>query len=189
VVQATRQHFTFQEYLELEERSQAKHEYLDGLVWAMAGGSPDHAAIAANVIGLLSAALRDRPCRVFTSDLRVRVQATGLGTYPDVTVVCGPLKTDPDDPNAHTVINPSVVFEVLSKSTEQYDRGEKLGHYQRIESLAAIVLLAHDERRAEVWRRDGERWTLDVAHAGGSVSLPALGCSLALDDVYRDPTA
>ena len=80
MVHAVRQQFTFQEYLDLEERSQVKHEFLDGVVWAMAGGSPDHAAIAANVIGLLTVAVRDRPCRVFTSDLRVRVKGTGLGT-------------------------------------------------------------------------------------------------------------
>jgi len=188
VVHAVRQQFTFQEYLDLEERSQVKHEFLDGVVWAMAGGSPDHAAIAANVIGLLTVAVRDRPCRVFTSDLRVRVKGTGLGTYPDVTVVCGPLQTDPDDPSGHTIVNPSVVVEVLSKSTEQYDRGEKLGHYQRVETLKEIVLLAHDEQRAEVWRRDGERWTLDVCRAEDPVKLPSLGCELSLSELYRDPT-
>lgn len=188
VVHAVRQQFTFQEYLDLEARSQVKHEYLDGVAWALAGGSPDHTAIAANVIGLLTNALRERPCRVFTSDLRVRVKATGLGTYPDVTVVCGPLETDTDDPNAHTVVNPSVVVEVLSKSTEQYDRGEKLWHYQRIESLKEIVLLAHDEPRAEIWRRDGARWTLDVRRASDRVSLSSLDCELPLSEIYRDPT-
>src|SRR5439155_18899105 len=100
------------------------HEFLDGVVWPMAGGSPDHAGIAANVARLLGNQLAGQPCRVFTSDLRVRVKATGLGTYPDVTVICGQLEFDPEDPKRHTVTNPRMIVEVLSPSTEEYDRGE-----------------------------------------------------------------
>jgi len=88
--------FAFGEYLELEEQALLKHEFLDGQVWAMAGGSPEHAALAANVTALLVAALQGKPCRVYSSDLRVRVQATGLATYPDVTVICGRLVSDPE---------------------------------------------------------------------------------------------
>lgn len=189
MVAPVRQLFSFEEYLALEEIAAVKHEFLGGHVWAMAGGTPAHAAIAANVIALLSAQLRDRPCRVFTGDLRIRVPATGLGTYPDVTVVCGHLETDPADPRGNTVTNPQVLVEVLSPSTEEYDRGEKLAHYQRIVSLAEVVLIAHDERRLEVWRREGDHWTLDVFRAGARARLASLGCELDVAEVYRDPFA
>jgi Uma2 family endonuclease len=189
MVAPVRQLFSFEEYLALEEIAAVKHEFLGGHVWAMAGGTPAHAAIAANVIALLSAQLRDRPCRVFTSDLRIRVLATGLGTYPDVTVVCGQLETDPADPRGNTVTNPLVLVEVLSPSTDEYDRGEKLAHYQRIPSLAEVVLIAHDERRLEIWRREGDHWTLDVFRAGARARLASLGADLDVAEVYRDPLA
>lgn len=181
--------FSFEEYVALEEIGGDKSEFLGGHIRVMARGTPAHAAIAANVIALLSAQLRDRPCRVFTSDLRIRVQATGLGTYPDVTVVCEHLETDPADPRGNTVTNPRVLVEVLSPSTEEYDRGEKLAHYQRISSLAEIVLVAHDERRLEVWHREGDHWTLDVFRAGERAGLASLGCDLDVTEVYRDPFA
>lgn len=184
-----RQYFSFAEYLALEEIAAVKHEFLDGHVWAMAGGTPTHAAIAANVIALLSMQLRGRPCRVFTSDLRIRVLATGLGTYPDVTVVCGGLETDPADPQGNTVTNPLVLVEVLSPSTAEYDRGEKLSHYQRIPSLGEVVLIAHDERRLEVWRREGDHWTLDVFRAGERARLASIESELDVAEVYRDPFA
>jgi Uma2 family endonuclease len=187
MVGATRQHFTFAEYVRLEGESRVKHEYLQGQVWAMAGGTPEHAAVQVNVSTLLNTQLRGKPCRVYGSDLRVRVTETGLGTYPDVTVVCGRLELDPEDPEKHTVVNPRALVEVLSPSTEAYDRGEKLAHYKRIASLAEIVLVSQDERRLEVWRRDGERWTLDVAHGEAVVRLRSIDCDLPLDEVYRDP--
>src|SRR5262249_22981569 len=127
-----RQLFTFEDYLQLEEYAKIKHEFLDGHVWAMAGGTPDHAAIATNISTLLSVHLRDKPCRVYSSDLRVRVRTTGLGTYPDVTVICGRFEADPGDPKGNTAINPRVIVEVLSPSTEEYDRSEKLDHYKQI---------------------------------------------------------
>jgi Uma2 family endonuclease len=186
-VEPARQRHSFAEYLALEEISAVKHEFLDGHVWAMAGGSPDHAAIAVNISSLLREQLRGQPCRMFCSDLRVRVLATGLGTYPDVTVVCGPLETDPADLRGNTVTNPRVVVEVLSGSTEEYDRGEKLAHYKRIDSLAEIVLVAHDTRRLEVWRRDGDVWSLELARNDESAELRSLRCKLPLADVYDDP--
>ena len=158
MVQAARQLFSFTEYLALEELSPVKHEFLGGHVWAMAGGSPDHAGIAANVVALLSAQLRGKPCRVYSSDLRVRVRATGLGTYPDITVICGHFEADPDDPKGHTAANPKLVVEVLSPSTEAYDRGEKLEHYQTISSLQEIVLVAYDATEVKVYRRAASGW-------------------------------
>jgi Uma2 family endonuclease len=181
------QRFSFREYLELEEVAGVKHEYLAGNAWAMAGGSPEHTAIAASIIAILSARLRDRPCRVFTADLRIRVRATGLATYPDVTVVCGQLEKDPEDSRGNTVINPKVLVEVLSPSTEDYDRGEKLAHYKRIDALPEVVLVAHDEPRLEVWRRQGDHWTLEVHRGEQTARLESLDVELPLVDVFRDP--
>ena len=140
--------------------------------------------IAANVIALLAVPLRGTPCRVFSSDLRVRVKASGLATYPDVTVVCGPLERDPDDPGGNTVMNPRVVVEVLSPSTEDYDRGEKVAHYKQIGSLQEIVLVAQDEQRLEIWRRQGDRWSLGIAVGGDRLQLGSLGVEASVADVY-----
>jgi Uma2 family endonuclease len=185
---AARQLYTYGEYVELEEMSPVKHEYLDGAVWAMAGGTPDHAAIAANIIGMLREQLRDRRCRVFTSDLRVRVKATGLGTYPDASVICDSIELDPEDAKGHAVVNPTVLVEVLSPSTEVYDRGEKREHYQRIPCATEIVLVAHDAHRVEIWRRDGDTWLEHVVETG-DVHLTSLDCRLPLDEIYADPLA
>lgn len=182
-----RQRYTFVEYLALEAMSPIKHEFLDGQVWAMAGGTPDHAAIAINVAVVLAAALRDQPCRVFSSDLRVRVKETGLATYPDLTVVCGSLETDPDDPAGNTATNPTLVVEVLSPSTENYDRGEKLAHYKRIFSLNEILLVAQDERLLERWSKTASGWTLEVVRGEGRVQLQSVECTLELAEVYRNP--
>lgn len=182
-----RQRFTFEDYLALEEVSTVKHEFLDGQVWAMAGGTIDHGALAANVIGLFTAQLRDRPCRVLTSDVRIRVKATGLATYPDASVICGEQQTDPDDPKGETLINPSVIVEVLSPSTEDYDRGDKLANYRQIPSLQEVLLVAHEERRMELWRRESGHWTLYVSRGEEIASLVSIGCELPLSEVYRNP--
>jgi Uma2 family endonuclease len=189
VVQPVRQHFDFSDYVELEDVSTVKHEFLNGMVWAMAGGSPDHARIAANVSGIFRSQLAGKRCSVHSSDLRVRVKATGLGTYPDVTIICDHLELDPDDPKGHTVLNPRVVVEVLSPSTADYDRGEKLDHYRQIPSLEAIVLVAHDARRIDVLRRDGQSWVAESAAGAGNVAVEAIGCRLAIEEVYFDPLA
>jgi Uma2 family endonuclease len=189
VADAARQKYSFEEYLQLEELSPAvKHEFLRGEVWAMAGGSPDHAAIAADVTTLLNNQLRDQPCRVYSSDLRVRVTGTGLATYPDVTVVCGKLEVDPEDRKGHTAVNPRLVIEVLSPSTEDYDRGEKLDQYKRVESLQEVVLISHDERCVEIVRRSGDGWVRSE-HRDGAPRLVAVACVLPVDEVYRDPLA
>src|SRR5215471_2519866 len=138
-----RTRYTRAEYIAFERSSNSKHEYLDGAIYAMAGGSREHAMIAGNVITLLNVALRGHPCAVHSSDLRIRVLDTGLETYPDATVVCGRAQMDPDD--AHVVLNPVVVVEVTSPSSEEYDRGEKLEHYKQIPSLREVVLVSHRE--------------------------------------------
>jgi Uma2 family endonuclease len=175
--------YTFREYVLLEEHSNVRHEFLGGEIYAMAGGTPEHAALAAAITAALFTAARGGPCRVHSSDLRVRVLATGLATYPDVTVVCGPYELDPEDKNS--VVNPTVVVEITSESTEEYDRVEKLAAYQRIPSLAAVVLVSHRERLVEVLERDGSTaWRRTEARRGARVRLAALDVQLDVDDLY-----
>jgi Uma2 family endonuclease len=189
MAELARHRFTFHDYVQIEEDSTIKHEFLDGVIYAMAGGSIEHAAVGGNVIGLLRAALVGRRCRVFTSDLRVRVAATGLATYPDVSVICEKVERDPADPKGHTALNPVLLVEVLSPSTEDYDRGEKLAHYRLIPSLQEVMLIAHDERRVDVWRRAGDHWTQLSSRAGERVQLESIGASLPVDAIYDDPLA
>jgi Uma2 family endonuclease len=175
---------SFRDYLALEQVSNVKHEYLDGQIYAMAGGTPDHAALQAAVPSVLYAHLRRGPCRTYASDLRIRVFATGLATYPDVTIVCGPREVDPEDKNS--VTNPTLLVEVLSPSTEKYDRGEKFAHYKRIPSLRQYVLVSVGERRVEVWTRDGEEgWTSRVSTDGEVADLGAIGARLDVRELYE----
>ena len=178
--------YTLEEYVRLEEYANVRHEFLDGQIYAMAGGTPEHGTYAANVIGLLTSQLVGKPCRVQTSDVRIRVKATGLDTYPDASVVCGHAERDSNDPNA--IVNPVVLVEVLSPSTEEYDQGEKLEHYQRVESLREVVFVQHREQRVDVVRRqqDGS-WLTTSGTSGDTLELESLGCSLSVDSVYRDP--
>jgi Uma2 family endonuclease len=174
--------YSFAEYLAIEEVARVKHEYLDGEIYAMAGGTPEHAALAAVVTTVLGEQLRGGPCRVYSSDLRVRILATGLATYPDVTVVCGPTERDPE--SATHVVNPCVVVEVTSDGTEEYDRGEKLDHYKKVPSLSAIVLVSHRERTIEVWSRDPSAWHVTAYGSGEVARIPALDCRLDVGAVY-----
>jgi Uma2 family endonuclease len=176
---------SYADYLALEAKSDERYEFFDGRVFAMSGGTPAHSRLAANVIFSLMRQLASRPCTVFTADLRVRVQATGLATHPDVTVVCGPLLVDAEDPNA--VVNPRVLIEILSPATERYDREEKFAHYRRIPSLVAYVLVSQAERRVEVLTRNSDQtWTLRDVMQGGARIEP-IEVELMLDEVYRDP--
>lgn len=181
---APRRSFSFREYLELEEVSNTKHEYFAGEIYAMAGGSPEHAALAVAVSGRLLATVRGGPCRVYSSDLRVRVTATGLATYPDVTVVCGDLEHDPD--SSTTITNPTIVVEVLSPSTEEYDRGEKLEQYQQIPSLQACLLFSTDRRQVRVAQRGSDGWTMAELTTGDQIVVDALPVGLAVDAIYED---
>jgi Uma2 family endonuclease len=179
---------TYAEYLAAEERSFEKHEFLDGEVHAMSGGTPEHGALAMAFGAALGSALLGRSCRVFSSDVRVRVKATGLAAYPDISVVCGKLETDDEDPNAIT--NPVLLVEVLSDSTEARDRGEKAAHYRLIPTLREYVFVSQGRRRIEVYRRnEANRWELFEFEAGAKADLASVGCAIAVDDVYRDPLA
>jgi Uma2 family endonuclease len=182
-----RTRYTWAQYLALEASSNVKHEYLSGQIYAMAGGTPEHAALAAAVIGLLFPQLRGSPCRAHDADLRVRVPKTGLATYPDVTIVCGPSQRDPEDDNA--VTNPTLVVEVLSASTEDYDRGDKFEHYKGLSSLSEYVLVSHRERKVEVWVRDPEgTWTCNTARSGEVARLASIGARLDVDELYEAAT-
>ncbi len=177
--------YTYRDYLDLERAANVKHEFLDGEIYAMAGGTPEHAALAMAVGSALLTRLRGGPCRVYSSDLTVRVLETGLATYPDVSVVCGDLERDPE--SAVTVTNPRLVVEVTSDGTEAYDRGEKLEHYRRIPSLAAILVISHRERRFDLWtRRPDGAFDVATAERGGAVTIDPLGLSLEVDEVYGD---
>ena len=178
-----RVHHTYADYLALEQESPIRHEYLDGEIYAMAGGSPDHAALAASVIRILGNALPPG-CRTFTSDLRVRVAATGLSTYPDAAVVCGRSLRAPDDPMA--VTNPVLLVEVTSRSTEDYDRGEKLRHYQALPSVREVLIVSHRHPELTLHRREANGWTETVARGSEAVDLASAGLRLAVNDVYRD---
>lgn len=177
---------SFAEYIALEAASELKHEYVNGEIFAMAGGTLEHSRIAANVILELGSQLRGRPCVVLTSDARVRVRATGLATHPDASIVCGAIERDPED--ANTLTNPVVLVEVLSDSTEAYDRGEKLAHYQRISALREYLLVSQNRQRIDHYvRNDDGSWTFRLVEAPGSLRLPSIDCELSLEAVYRDP--
>ena len=179
---------TYAEYLAFEEKSLEKHEFLNGEVFAMAGGTIEHAGLAAGISIAIGIALRDRPCRVYSSDLRVRIRATGLTTYPDVSVICGQAEVDGEDRCA--IVNPVLLVEVLSDSSEAYDRGEKAAHYRHLPSLREYVLVSQHRPRIEVFRRnEAGRWELYEYESGSQMELTSVGCTIAVDDVYRDPVA
>ena len=174
-------HYSFKDYLAVEESNPVRHEFLDGEIYAMAGGTMLHAALAAAIMGSLDNQMAGR-CRVFTSDLRIRVQATGFAGYPDVTVVCGDAKTDPE--SKETVTNPTVVIEVLSPATIDYDLGEKFENYRQIPPLKAVVYLWQDCRQIEVRARTGEMWRTETFGPGGVAAIEALACTLDVSALY-----
>jgi Uma2 family endonuclease len=181
VTTARRLHHSYQDYLAALEMSSVKLEYCDGEIYAMAGGTPAHADLAAAAIGLLRNALLGR-CRVSTSDLKVRIEATGLSTFPDVTVVCGEREVASVDRNATT--NPTLLVEVTSKSTEDYDRGEKLNHYKQCPSVTAVLFVSHRREQVTVVSRSGIGWDTQEYRPGDQVVVGALGLSLSVDELY-----
>jgi Uma2 family endonuclease len=174
--------YSFQDYLALEEVSTVKHEYLDGEIYGMAGGSVLHAALSAAMVTTLSNQLGGR-CRVYSSDLRTRVAATGLATYADAAIVCGRIETDPD--NQDTVTNPAALVEVLSPSTIDYDLGEKFEHYKQVPAVRAVVYVWQDRRNIEIRERaaDGS-WRVQIVEAGEVGSIESLDCRIEVDALY-----
>ena len=178
--------YTYQDYLTLEADSNVRHEYLEGEIYATAGGTLEHALLCSGVITELGVQLRGGPCRIATSDLRVRVLETGKATYPDATVICGDAELDPEDVQGQTVINPIALVEVTSKSTEDYDRGDKFElHYRRVPTLQEYVLVSHRERTIEIRRRTpDDEWIRSIAGSGESVCLESLSATLDVDALY-----
>jgi Uma2 family endonuclease len=179
---------TPEQYLEIERASETRSEYFNGQMYAMSGGSYNHVRIIGNLAFELRNAIKQRPCEVVTSDLRVRVSPGGLYTYPDVSVVCGEPKFADDQKD--TLLNPVFIAEVLSPTTEAYDRGFKSAQYRKLESLQEYALISQAEPRVEVFRRQpGGDWLLsEAAGIDAACGFDSLGCRIALADIYGKAT-
>jgi Uma2 family endonuclease len=184
--------YTLKEYFEFEEQSVGRHEYHDGYLFAlsdalaMAGGSFEHSQIIANVIGELGNALKGKPCRVLDGNMLTRIGKRSQYVYPDVTVVCGPPEFDPDSPPRMALLNPRVIVEVLSPSTEQYDRTAKFDLYREIESLEQYVIIAQDVPSVQTFqRRSDGTWVFDsCAKLDGRLRISALGIEVPMAEIY-----
>ncbi|WP_420455327.1 Uma2 family endonuclease [Rubrivirga sp.] len=173
---------TPEEYFDWEETQEEKHDYIYGEVFAMSGANRTHNDIAGNLAVALRLAFRGTECSAFSSDMRVQVEPDGRYTYPDLPAVCG----EPTFLNARetTLVNPALVAEVLSPSTEAYDRGDKLATYRGVPSIREIVLVRQDRRAVEVYRREGEaRWTVEDL-GQGTLALASVGAEVSFDELY-----
>ncbi len=177
-------YLTAEEYLHRERKAEFRSEYFRGETFAMAGASANHNLIVLNAGASLRHELKKRPCRVYPSDLKLRVEATGLYTYPDLSVVCGEPQLESD--HGDVLLNPVVLVEVLSDSTEAYDRGKKFEHYRTIPSLQHYILISQDRHSIDCFSRsDEDRWELSSCQAlDGQIDLKAIGCQLAIAEVY-----
>ena len=176
---------TAEEYLGQERVAEFKSEYVNGDVTAMAGGSSNHDAICASLGEIIGSQLRGRPCRVFTSDFKVRIDKANGFRYPDVSGLCGPILYH--DKTRDAYCNPAVIFEVLSPSTESFDRGEKFRLYRLLDSLFEYILVRQDRVEVEVWTREADSvWTSVIYNeAIDSIRLKTLDCSVTLGDIYE----
>jgi Uma2 family endonuclease len=176
---------TPEQYLEIERKAEFKSEYFQGEMFAMGGAREGHNLIVLNLAAELRQQLRQRPCRACVNDMRVRVNATGMYTYPDAVVVCG----EPQflDETRDTLLNPSLVVEVLSPSTEFYDRVRKFEHYRSVESVSEYLLVSSERARAELYTRQPDgRWLLTtVSRMEDSIDLQSVEAHLALADLYE----
>jgi Uma2 family endonuclease len=182
VAEAAHARPSFTEYLAAERGRDLKHEYHDGTERAMSGGTIEHGRLAARLQRLVGRAISGRTCEVYSSDVLIRVTATNRALYPDVSVVCGRLEQDGD-----AIINPVVIVEVLSPSSEAYDRGEKFRHYRRVPSLREYVLVSQDQRLVEVWRREGEAWAPSEFGPGTVIRLTSIDADISIDELYENP--
>jgi len=178
--------FTYQEYLAREDVSEYKNEYYQGEIFAMTGGTPEHSTVGGNVFGCLYGRLQGSGCRPMNSDQRIRIPANGLATYPDISVFCEPPQRDEIDNDAFN--NPRVIIEVLSKSTERYDRGAKFARYRELDSLLEYVLISQSEPNVERFaRRDDGTWVLTVLQGMDAVlQFESIEAELTLAEIYRD---
>ncbi|MFN7948013.1 MAG: Uma2 family endonuclease [Blastocatellia bacterium] len=183
----SRMRFTPEEYLAFERASETKHEYLDGQIYAMAGASPLHNQICFNVTVAIGSRLRGTSCYGYTSDQKVRTDPLDLFSYPDLTIVCGEPRYH--DEQNDVILNPGVIIEVLSPTTESYDRGEKFAHYRQTKSLTDYILIAQDRPGVEHYsRQKGKRqWLFDSAtEMSAEITIDSIKCRLKLADIY-DP--
>lgn len=184
-----KRYFTLAEYLILEDQATYKSQFVDGEIFAMAGAQPEHVEITDNLTAALRTRLRGKPCRSYSNDMRVRTDPGGLWTYPDVVALCGEAQFDRTDRPA-TLLNPQVIFEVLSPSTESFDRGDKLVRYRQLISLTDYILVSTDRVLVEHHARqtDGS-WTLrSYSNSSQAIPIGALSCELPLSEVYEGMT-
>lgn len=176
--------YTPEEYLELERKAEIKSEYVNGEMLAMAGASRQHVLIVTNIVSELRTQMKGRQCNVYSTDMRVKVDPTGMYAYPDVAAVCG--EDQFEDSHGDTLLNPQVIIEVLSESTESYDRGEKFAHYRRLDSLREYLLVSQNRRLMEHYiRQPNNRWLFsEHCYADDVVELPSIECILAVAEVY-----
>jgi Uma2 family endonuclease len=176
--------YTPEQYLAMERKADFKSEYDGGFITAMAGGSPEHNLIAVNLSGEIRSQLKGWPCVFYMSDVRLCVSPTGLYTYPDVMAVCGERQFL--DGAKDTLLNPNMIVEVLSNSTESYDRGRKFGHYRQLASFQEYVLVAQDEVKVERFTRRGDDWILSVfTSLDDTLRLASIDCEIALREIYH----
>ena len=181
---AVQTYLTPEEYLDWERKSDTKHEYLRGEIIAMSGASREHSLIVTNISGELYIQLKEGICEVHTNDMRVRTHPETSYFYPDVVVVCGEPRFE--DNAFDTLLNPIVLVEVLSPSTQAYDRGEKFKNYQQLTSLQEYILVSQDEVHIEHYRRQETQWKLTEFRSLENVLLlTAIECALSLEDIYR----
>lgn len=178
---------SYAEYVALAEASDVKLEFIQGTIVATSGGTIAHARLCAAVIAALSQGLRGRPCVVLSADARIRIRAADRATYPDVSVACGKVEHDPDDPLS--LVNPTVLVEVTSPSSEKDDRTDKFFDYRRLTSLKEYVVVDQRRKCIEVYRRDGRRWIMEEFGAGEAARLESLDVALDVDGIYFDPLA
>jgi len=177
--------YTPEEYYCLERKAEFKSDFYDGEIFAMAGASARHNKIVANIISELQVRLRKGPCETYASDMRLKVAATALRTYPDVSVYCDHLEADQEDAFGETFTNPTALFEVLSKSTEAYDRGTKAESYRQVSSLRAYVFVAQDRPHVEIFERNGDMWELrDATGIDAALKIASLGIEIPLAQIY-----
>lgn len=182
---AKRLHYSYEQYLRLLADSDLKLEYCDGVIDAMAGGTVAHAALGAAAMYALRQAL-PASCTVYSSDLKVRIESSGLSTFPDASVVCGLPQRSPID--EHAITNPTILVEVTSASTEDYDRGDKLSHYKQIPALRAVLFVSHRAPRVTVIARTLDGWDERELRAGEIVELEAPALRFSVDDLYGNVT-
>jgi len=176
---------TVSEYLAFEAKSEIRHEFHEGEIFAMAGGTPNHGLISGNVITELNLLGRKSGCKAFNGDVKIRIDARNRFLYPDASYVCGPLETSEFDPNS--LINPSIIVEVLSESTEAYDRGAKFRLYRMLPSLKEYILISQKEILVEVFsRKDANIWELRTySDLSETLSLKSVKAEMLMEDIYR----